>query len=842
MRCVARNMMVVAVGLGAAWTCAAGADAPTGARTTPEGWFAPPQRTAPLPPLPAKVTRAFVIPIREAITKAAPQLIRHKVAGARAAGAQLLLFDVDCKEGDLEAALAISAYIKSELTAVRTVAYVRSHAVSAGAVVAMACDELVMVPVGRLGECVPVKEGARPDYPQRARMQALLRADLRESAEMRGCEATLADAMVRPDATVFLVRHAGTRQLRALGKDDWEALSAQQGPGGDKSWQFVRVMVPSGAVLLMASRQAYDVGFADAIVPAAPDRPWAPLYERYALAAPPTVLDDGWRGKLADLRGPEQASRPAQATTAATQPGDHEFRRLYPDAPPGARFVEEGWFARPTPEIPRPLLPDSVTKAYVIPIRGVIDETMFDVVRRKVLQCKAKGAELIVFDMETPGGMSLATEQIIQLVSEELRATYTVAYVNTKAYSAGVLIALACTEIVMAPGSRMGAAMGMLVGPGGPIELPWRVRAKFDAAGRADVAARAKQRGYPPVLCEAMVSVDVEAWLIRKPGTGELRFVNPLDWPGLRDAPATTRPFKATKPPEHGWEFLRVVDGEKDLLAVTSDQARFCGFTEHIFPSMAELGRHYAVASKPEYLGDTWSEKLVAFLNLPLVSTVLLVLALMAMWSEARSPGLGIPAVVAVACFAVLLGGKYLIGMAQWWEIVLFLIGLGLLAVEIFITPGFGILGITGIVCCLVSLLAMVVPNAPRELPIPRTALDWSVFSTGVTVLAVGFVVALIGSAVLMQYMPKVPVARKLVLAGAVPVDDIPRGEQSPLRRIGPGDVGTVAGTCRPVGTVRFGDDLVDAMAQGAMIERGGKVRVLRVEGNRVIVERAADG
>ena len=839
MRCVMRKVMVLAIGVGAAWSCAAGVDAPAGARTTPEGWFAPPQRPAPLPALPAKVTRAFAIPIREAITKAAPQLIRHKVAGARAAGAQVLFFDLDCKAGDLEAALAISAFIKSELTALRTVCYVRSHAVSAGAPVAMACDELVMVPVGRLGGCVPDKQGAWLADPEWARMQALLRADLKESAERRGCEATLADAMVRPEATVFLVRHAATRRLRALGKEDWEALSAG---GGDKSWQFVRVMVPPDAVLLMASRQAYDVGFADAIVAAAPDRPWANLSERYGLAGPPTVLDDAWRGKLADLRGPEPTSRPAQATTAATQPDDSRFRRLYPDAPQDARFVEEGWFARPTPEIPRPLLPERVTKAYVIPIRGVIDDTMFDVVRRKVLQCKAKGAELVVFDMDTPGGMSGAMEQIIQLVLDELRTTYTVAYVNTKAWSAGALIALGCTEIVMAPGSRMGAAMGMFVGPGGPIEMPWRVRAKFDAAGRADVVARAKQRGYSPILCEAMVSVDVEAWLIRRPGTGELRFVNPLDWPGLRDAPATTRPFRATKPPEHGWEFVRVMDGEKDLLAVTVDQARFCGFTDHVFASMGELGRHYGVAAEPEYLGDTWSEKLVAFLNLPLVSTVLVVLGLMAMWSEARSPGLGIPAVIAVACFAVLLGGKYLIGMAQWWEIVLFLIGLGLLGVEIFITPGFGVLGITGIVCCLVGLLAMVVPNAPKEMPIPRTALDWSVFGTGVTVLAVGFVISLIGSAILMQYMPKVPVARKLVLAGAVPVDDIPRGEQSPLRRIGPGDVGTVAGTCRPVGTVRFGDDLVDAVAQGAMIERGGKVRVLRVEGNRVIVERAADG
>ena len=135
------------------------------------------------------------------------------------------------------------------------------------------------------------------------------------------------------------------------------------------------------------------------------------------------------------------------------------------------------------------------------------------------------------------------------------------------------------------------------------------------------------------------------------------------------------------------------------------------------------------------------------------------------------------------------------------------------------------------------GLLAMVVPNPPGRLPWPDSPLSWSVFETGVLSMLLGFAAAVIGAATLSRFLPKMPIASKLFLAPPEPPGEGAVGERSPFRAVGPGAVGVVEATCRPVGKVRFGEELLDAQADGAVIPAGRNVRVLRREGNRVVVE-----
>jgi membrane-bound serine protease (ClpP class) len=175
--------------------------------------------------------------------------------------------------------------------------------------------------------------------------------------------------------------------------------------------------------------------------------------------------------------------------------------------------------------------------------------------------------------------------------------------------------------------------------------------------------------------------------------------------------------------------------------------------------------------------------------------------------------------------------------MALWWEIALFGLGLILIMVEVFITPGFGVMGISGILCVLAALLAIAVPNAPGEMPVPKGEWAWQWFTQGVLWLSLGFIASVVSGAVLSRYLPRAPIARRLFLGPAEAVAEPPVAETAPVKHVQVGDLGTVEGMCRPVGKVRFGDDLLDASSEGDVIPPGTRVRVLRREGNRLIVE-----
>ena len=167
--------------------------------------------------------------------------------------------------------------------------------------------------------------------------------------------------------------------------------------------------------------------------------------------------------------------------------------------------------------------------------------------------------------------------------------------------------------------------------------------------------------------------------------------------------------------------------------------------------------------------------------------------------------------------------------------------GLLLVAAEIFLTPGFGLPGIAGAICCVVGLLAILVANPPNKLPIPQTPLGWDMFLNGVMAMLVGFILACVAAAMIARYLPKTAVGGKLVLHAPDAAEFSPSGEKAAIKSVSAGTIGIVEGQCRPVGLVRFGETLVDAIADGNFIPVGARVTVLKVEGNRVLVAAVRD-
>jgi len=534
----------------------------------------------------------------------------------------------------------------------------------------------------------------------------------------------------------------------------------------------------------------------------------------------------------------------ARGEDATTRPAEKE---VTPTTQSSRHVTEHGWFPLRVRKAPAPELPAEVTRAFIIPIRdraNGITETTYKTIRNKVTRCTGKGAQLIIFDMDTPGGSVAAMRRIVAMITGDLNDIYTVAYVRPEAISAGAIISLACDEIVMAPAGKIGDAMPIMISQTGQlVPMPKEERGKMESYLRSDLRLLAERNGHSKPLCDAMITLAWRVWLIRRPETGELKLVNP-DVDNWQSKIAGAPRKEGRRPPlvETDWEFVKQVDGDDELVTKTADQSMEIGLVDHVIAApaanpFAGLKEHYNITSEPVVLIDSWSESMVSFLTSPGVVGVLMMLGVMGVYMEFQAPGFGLPGGVAIACFAVVFGSHFLIGLAHWWEIGLFFVGLILIALEVFVIPGFGVAGISGILCCLLGFFAMIIPNAPTEFPWPQTDLDWSLFSSGIFALGLGVVGGAIAAAVLAQYLPKIPMARRFMLGPAQAATAAPATENAPIMHIKIGDTGTVATMCRPVGTVRFGNEICDATSDGSAIPAGSKVRVIERTGNQLIVE-----
>jgi len=426
--------------------------------------------------------------------------------------------------------------------------------------------------------------------------------------------------------------------------------------------------------------------------------------------------------------------------------------------------------------------------------------------------------------------------------------------------SAGAMIACACDEIVMTPVGKLGdCAPISLTG-----ELKGVEREKLETVIREEFAESAERNGYSVPLAESMVTIGREVWLIRNLKTRELRYVPARDWKGKVRLDAreddtaelverldrmVRRMDKEDSDDadlaEPDWERLQVVVPKTELLTMKSSEATEYGFIRHVIEAprerpLANLMAQVGFEGEPVVLGDTWSEHLVEFLTSPPVAGFLFFLAILFAYVEMHTPGFGVAGAVAIICVALVFGGGYLVGLAQWWEILLIVVGLILIAIEVFLIPGFGVTGVLGGLLVLAGIIAAIVPNAPDKWPVPTTDLGWSMFGNAAFALGVAFVAALVAMPILSKFLPKIPVASRLIIGPAQAATDAPVSDASPMMQVRVGDTGVVIGMCRPVGKVRVGDEIVDAMTEGSVIEAGARVRVMRREGNRLVVERVS--
>ncbi len=474
-------------------------------------------------------------------------------------------------------------------------------------------------------------------------------------------------------------------------------------------------------------------------------------------------------------------------------------------------------------------------KVAVIPCTGEIDGSLLYSIQRRTETALRDGADYLVYEIGTYGGRVDAADSIAKyLIQKVAPRAHTVAFVATEAISAGAMISVSCQDILMQENTTIGDAAPITMGD----KLEGVEREKAESFVRATFQRAAEANGYPPVLLKAMVTMQVEVYRVRNLDTGKDEL---FEGDNLPKDPNRYDVKGATK-----------IDSKDQLLTLTAPKALEYGIARAVVKdragALAFLEKRDGVAfpGEPLVLETSWSEQMVSWLNSPGVMAVLVMLALLGTYVEFHTPGFGLAGTVAAICFAIIVGSKYLIGMANWVEMVVLFVGIVLLLVEIFVLPGFGVAGVLGITGILLGLFGMLIRNAPNELPWPHTDTDWQSLSSGAVSLAGGFAGFLVLAWILSRYLPKIPFMSGLVLtpagsggAGA------PVGVAAPPPSAGPlrvGERGEVVSRLRPAGKARFGEALVDVVATGEFIETGVRVEVIAINGSRIVVKRVKQG
>jgi len=447
----------------------------------------------------------------------------------------------------------------------------------------------------------------------------------------------------------------------------------------------------------------------------------------------------------------------------------------------------------------------------------------------------------------------------------------TTCWINDKAYSAGILIASACDEIVMAPNGVTGDCAPIM--PGTQIEPTERQKivSPIVAAFRDNAA----KNGYPFAVLHAACELGIEVYEVRHKETGARKFVNQYDYqvmvngvavdavgkPGFleslglgrrnerADGTATQLAvYEATEEDREQWESVhpRPVHDGKSLLTVNADEA--------VKINLASAGDIATRADLEEYLGqsniivvaETWSERLAALLTNPFVRGILILLLVVGVYIEMNTPGLGVPGAFALAALVGLIAPPFVIGLAETWEIVLIGIGIVLLILELFFFPGFGVPGVSGILCILTGLIFMAAPAVDDGfVPLPGTG-AWHMVGQSMLSVVAGIGVGVLAVAMLSKYFDTLPVLNRIILQTAQPAETVAMGAPAdrPIEAgvggsivVRVGDIGAVTADLHPAGRARFGNAVVDVVSVGNLIRAGREVRILQIAGNRVVVD-----
>jgi membrane-bound serine protease (ClpP class) len=476
-------------------------------------------------------------------------------------------------------------------------------------------------------------------------------------------------------------------------------------------------------------------------------------------------------------------------------------------------------------------------RAAIVGLTGEVDEYAFADLQRQFQEAQAAGADTIILDINTYGGQVTAAMDISRFIKGQTNL-HTIAFVDDKAISAGSMIAVACNEIVMKPSATLGDCAPIQIGDGGVVPVPPTERAKFDSPVLADFEDSARRNGYSTDVVDAFVVVDTPIYLIE-----DEAHVKPLRHPRMTLAVKKAH-FDAML--KEGWEPVPGVAQPympaDRLLTVDAGQAKMLGLSRGTAESANALAasRGYTLVAD---LSPGFADSVVRLLITPEARFLTLIVFLMALYIGLHAPGHGAAEAMAIVSLAVLVGVPLLTGYAQWWEVAMILVGLGLCAFELLVFPGHGVSLVVGSVMMVFGFIATFIGRVPTGSPLWHSIMPG--VETGVIVVVGALASSMALSLYLRRFLPKMPFFKGLILtttsggAATAAADDLTTRNSNDTWPF-VGTVGTAVSDLHPGGTVQFpfGADnrQTGVVSASGFIPAGTRVVVQEARGNHVVV------
>jgi membrane-bound serine protease (ClpP class) len=446
---------------------------------------------------------------------------------------------------------------------------------------------------------------------------------------------------------------------------------------------------------------------------------------------------------------------------------------------------------------------DGGWKAAQIVLAGPITADSVARARQQIERAVADGVNFLCLRVDSAGG---SPEQSLVLANRlaalDPARVRTVAYVPRQARGDAALVALACDELVIHPDAVLGGE--------GDAAIGGRQAAAVAASWREGVAKQ-RERAWSLPVAAVVPGVVVEQ--ATQQGTGRVEYFSQEELAARDDRDSWTVGAKVGTGP----------------IQLTGRSAESLGLVTHAVDGFDGLVKAYGLTGDIALSEPGWADRLLDALASPGLAWLLLLIGGAGLYIELHTPGFGLGGFVSMVAFIVYFWSQYLHGTSGWLEVMLFLAGLFCLAAEIFVLPGFGVLGLGGGVLLIASLVlasqSFVLPANDYQI----RQLQWSLL--GILGAAVG--VSLLG-VLLRRWLPSTPMLRNVLLEPPAAADDTL--EEEGLEAL-VGMEGMTTTRLAPAGKARIDGRVRDVTSDDSLVEPGTAVRVVDVRGGRLLVE-----
>ncbi len=421
------------------------------------------------------------------------------------------------------------------------------------------------------------------------------------------------------------------------------------------------------------------------------------------------------------------------------------------------------------------------SKVMVMDIKAEIDPRMSRYVNLALDHAEEIKADYVIIEMDTYGGVLTDSKDIVDRILD-LEAPIWV-FINKDAASAGALISIACDSIYMASGATIGAATVVQGGTGEAAPD------KYQSYMRSIMRSTAEHNGRNPRIAEGMVDQNIA---------------------------------------------IDSISEEGSVITFTTKEALKYGYCEAQVSSLEEILERNGVTDYELVKFEISNvEKVIAFFLNPFISGILILVILGGLYFELQTPGVGFPIFAAMIALILYLVPYYLNGLAENWEIIALFVGIILILVEVFVIPGFGVAGISGIALTVGSMVLIMINNdffnfemVPLNDIIAASLSIFGGLTGGVLLLFVGGV--------------RISQSGFFKRISLTDVQAQSEGYTSNFNNSGDliGKTGTAYTVLRPSGKIMIEDQLYDAFSRGDYIEKGDTVKVLEIEGSTLKVRK----